>query len=126
MPEGPGPLDGVRVVDAATLAAGPLVATAMGEFGADVIKVEQPGAGDPLRTWGDRKDDIGLVWKSMSRNKRCVTLDLRQDDGQDLFHHLLERERRAGHRQPAQRHGPLGYRLRVGPSAPSRSWSCST
>jgi len=85
-----GPLRGVRVVDAATLAAGPLVATAMGEFGADVIKVEQPGAGDPLRTWGERKDGIGLVWKSMSRNKRCVTLDLRQADGQELFHHLLE------------------------------------
>ena len=85
-----GPLRGVRVVDAATLAAGPLVATAMGEFGADVIKVEQPGAGDPLRTWGERKDGIGLVWKSMSRNKRCVTLDLRQTDGQDLFHRLLE------------------------------------
>jgi crotonobetainyl-CoA:carnitine CoA-transferase CaiB-like acyl-CoA transferase len=66
------------------------VATAMGEFGADVIKVEQPGAGDPLRTWGDRKDHIGLVWKSMGRNKRCVTLDLRQPDGQDLFHRLLD------------------------------------
>jgi len=78
------------VVDAATLAAGPLVATAMGEFGADVIKVEQPGSGDPLRTWGDRKGDIGLVWKSMSRNKRCVTLDLRQPEGQELFHGLLE------------------------------------
>ncbi len=89
MPEAHGPLHGVRVVDAATLAAGPLVATAMGEFGADVIKVEQPGVGDPLRTWGDRKDEIGLVWKSMSRNKRCVTLDLRQTDGQDLFHGLL-------------------------------------
>ena len=84
------PLEGIRVVDAATLAAGPLVATAMGEFGADVVKVEQPGAGDPLRTWGDRKDGIGLVWKSLSRNKRCVTLDLRQADGQDLFHRLLE------------------------------------
>jgi crotonobetainyl-CoA:carnitine CoA-transferase CaiB-like acyl-CoA transferase len=84
------PLDGIRVVDAATLAAGPLAATALGEFGADVIKVEQPGAGDPLRTWGDRKGEIGLVWKSMSRNKRCVTLDLRQAEGQELFHRLLE------------------------------------
>ena len=53
-----------------------MVATALGEFGADVIKVEQPGVGDPLRTWGDLKDGIGLFWKSMSRNKRCVTLDL--------------------------------------------------
>ncbi len=90
MAEPAGPLDGIRVVDAATLAAGPLVATAMGEFGADVIKVEQPGAGDPLRTWGDRKGQIGLVWKSMGRNKRCVTVDLRQPDGQDLFHRLLD------------------------------------
>jgi crotonobetainyl-CoA:carnitine CoA-transferase CaiB-like acyl-CoA transferase len=90
MSEPPGPLHGVRVVDAATLAAGPLVTTAMGEFGADVIKVEQPGAGDPMRTWGDRKDGVGLVWKSMGRNKRCVTLDLRSPDGQDLFHRLLD------------------------------------
>jgi len=90
MPEARGPLHGIRVVDAATLAAGPLVATAMGEFGADVVKVEQPGSGDPLRTWGDRKEDIGLVWKSMSRNKRCVTLDLRQSDGQALLHALLD------------------------------------
>ena len=89
-PESKGPLHGIRVVDAATLAAGPLVTTAMGEFGADVIKVEQPGAGDPLRTWGDRKNEIGLVWKSMSRNKRCVTLDLRASEGQDLFHRLLD------------------------------------
>lgn len=84
-----GPLSGLRVVDAATLAAGPLVATALGEFGADVIKVEQPGVGDPLRTWGVRRDDIGLVWKSVSRNKKCVTLDLRTDDGRELLHGLL-------------------------------------
>jgi crotonobetainyl-CoA:carnitine CoA-transferase CaiB-like acyl-CoA transferase len=84
------PLAGVRVVDAATLAAGPVAATALGEFGADVIKVEQPGIGDPLRTWGERKNGIGLVWKSVSRNKQCVTLDLRQADGQELFHRLLD------------------------------------
>ena len=84
------PLRGLRVIDAATLAAGPMVATALGEFGAEVIKVEQPGAGDPLRTWGDMKDGIGLFWKSMSRNKRCVTLDLRRPGGQELFHRLLD------------------------------------
>jgi len=88
--EARGPLHGLRVVEAATLAAGPMVATALGEFGAEVIKVEQPGAGDPMRTWGDRKHGIGLVWKSVSRNKRCVTLDLRQPEGQDLFHRLLD------------------------------------
>jgi crotonobetainyl-CoA:carnitine CoA-transferase CaiB-like acyl-CoA transferase len=84
-----GPLHGLRVVEAATLAAGPMVGTALGEFGAEVIKVEPPGAGDPMRTWGNRRDGIGLVWKSVSRNKRCVTLDLRQSEGQELCHRLL-------------------------------------
>ncbi len=83
-------LSGLRVVDAATLAAGPMVATALGEYGADVIKVEQPAAGDPLRTWGARRSDIGLFWKSMSRNKSCVTIDFRHRDGQDLLHALLD------------------------------------
>lgn len=90
MAEGGGPLAGLRVVDTATLAAGPIVATSLGEFGAEVIKVEQPGAGDPMRTWGERKAGVGLVWKSMSRNKRCVTLDLRSAGGQSLFHRLLD------------------------------------
>jgi crotonobetainyl-CoA:carnitine CoA-transferase CaiB-like acyl-CoA transferase len=84
------PLAGLRVVDAATLAAGPLVATALGEFGAEVVKVEQPLAGDPLRTWGPCRDGVGLVWKSVSRNKRCVTLDMRMAEGRDLLHRLLE------------------------------------
>ena len=83
-------LSGLRVVEAATLAAGPMVGTALGEFGAEVIKVEPPGAGDPMRTWGHRRDGIGLAWKSVSRNKRCVTCDLRQPDGQELFHRLLD------------------------------------
>jgi crotonobetainyl-CoA:carnitine CoA-transferase CaiB-like acyl-CoA transferase len=84
----------LRVIDAATLAAGPMVATALGEFGAEVIKVEQPGAGDPLRTWGHQKDGIGLFWKSVGRNKQCVTLDLRQTEGQELFHRLLHVRRK--------------------------------
>src|SRR3984885_6788067 len=89
VPEAVRPLQGLRVIDAATLAAGPMVATALGEFGAEVIKVEQPGAGDPLRTWGHQKDGIGLFWKSVGRNKLCVTLDLRHAEGQELFHRLL-------------------------------------
>jgi crotonobetainyl-CoA:carnitine CoA-transferase CaiB-like acyl-CoA transferase len=80
----------VRVVEAATLAAGPLAGAALGEFGAEVVKVEQPDAGDPMRTWGNRREGIGLAWKSVSRNKQCVTLDLRQPEGQDLFHQLLD------------------------------------
>jgi crotonobetainyl-CoA:carnitine CoA-transferase CaiB-like acyl-CoA transferase len=84
------PLSGLRVLDIATLAAGPLVATALGEFGAEVIKVEEPRSGDPLRTWGARRDGVGLVWKSVSRNKKCVTLDLRSADGRDVLHELLD------------------------------------
>jgi crotonobetainyl-CoA:carnitine CoA-transferase CaiB-like acyl-CoA transferase len=77
-------------VDAATLAAGPMVATMLGEFGAEVVKVEQPGVGDPLRTWGESKDGVGLFWKSMGRNKQCITMDLRRTEGQELFHRLLD------------------------------------
>lgn len=84
------PLDGIRVIECATLAAGPMVGGALAEFGAEVIKVEQPGVGDPMRTWGDRKNGIGLVWKSISRNKRFVTLDLGHEDGRELLHSLLD------------------------------------
>ncbi|HTQ22709.1 CoA transferase [Mycobacterium sp.] len=82
-------LDGVRVLDLATLAAAPLVATYLGEFGADVIKVEEPRHGDPIRAWGNQRDGVGLMWKSISRNKRSVTLDLRCAEGQDLVRRLV-------------------------------------
>lgn len=82
-------LDGLRVLDLATLAAAPLVATYLGEFGADVIKVEQPRYGDPIRGWGNQRDGIGLMWKSISRNKRSVTLDLHCAEGQELARGLV-------------------------------------
>ncbi len=84
-------LSGITVLDLATLAAAPLAATYLGEFGADVIKVEQPGQGDPIRTWGNQRDGIGLMWKSVSRNKRSVTADLRVAEGQDLVRRLVEK-----------------------------------
>ncbi|MGV9673808.1 CaiB/BaiF CoA transferase family protein [Nocardia sp. NPDC003482] len=83
-------LRGIRVLDLATLAAAPLAATYLGEFGADVIKVEQPGRGDPLRGWGNQRDGVGLMWKSISRNKRAVTLDLRVAEGQKLLRRMVE------------------------------------
>lgn len=85
-----GPLAGLRVVDAATLAAGPLIATWLGEHGADVIKVEQPDGGDPLREWGAQKDGVGLMWKSLGRNKKSVTLNLREEAGRDLLRRLTK------------------------------------
>jgi crotonobetainyl-CoA:carnitine CoA-transferase CaiB-like acyl-CoA transferase len=83
-----GPVAGLRVIDAATLAAGPLIATWLGEHGAEVIKVEQPDGGDPLRQWGAQRDGVGLLWKSVARNKKCVTLNLRLAAGRDLLRAL--------------------------------------
>ncbi|BBZ23373.1 CaiB/BaiF CoA transferase family protein [Mycolicibacter hiberniae] len=82
-------LAGIRVLDLATLAAAPLVATYLGEFGADVIKVEQPGSGDPIRSWGNQRDGVGLMWKSVSRNKRSITCNLRLPEGQELVRKLV-------------------------------------
>jgi crotonobetainyl-CoA:carnitine CoA-transferase CaiB-like acyl-CoA transferase len=82
------PLDGIRVVDAASVVAGPLIATLMGDFGADVVKVEHP-AGDALRTWGWRKDDESLWWTFLGRNKRSVTLLLSSPDGAAALRRLI-------------------------------------
>jgi crotonobetainyl-CoA:carnitine CoA-transferase CaiB-like acyl-CoA transferase len=89
MPEGRRPLEGLRVVEAATLAAGPMVGTALGEFGAEVIKVEPPKLGDSLRRLGtDTECGDTLVWLSESRNKKCVTLDLQTERGRGLLRKL--------------------------------------
>ena len=81
--ERPGPLAGVRVLDLATVIAGPGAARYLADFGADVLKVERPGSGDSTRQMGfpDPADGTSLYWKLVSRNKRCATLDLKSDDG---------------------------------------------
>ena len=81
-----GPLEGLRVIDAATLFAGPVIASLLGDFGADVIKVEHP-SGDALRKTGHHKDGVPLWWKVVGRNKRCVTLDLKT--GGEIFKRLV-------------------------------------
>ncbi|MEQ3549770.1 CoA transferase [Pseudonocardia nematodicida] len=81
-------LDGIRVLDIATLFAGPLAATVLGDFGAEVIKIEHP-KGDPVRTHGADKDGIGLWWKMLSRNKKGITLYLGSARGQELFRDLV-------------------------------------
>jgi crotonobetainyl-CoA:carnitine CoA-transferase CaiB-like acyl-CoA transferase len=83
------PLDGIRVIDAATLMAAPWSASYLGEFGADVIKIEQPVIGDHQRRWGTKRNGIPLMWKSLSRNKRSITLDLRKPKGADIFRRLV-------------------------------------
>jgi formyl-CoA transferase len=83
------PLEGIRVIDAATLFAGPLAATFLGDFGADVIKVEHP-KGDPIRTHGHSRDGVPLWWKMVGRNKRAITLNLSQAAGQELLCELVK------------------------------------
>jgi len=84
-----GPLEGVRILDVGTLFAGPLSATLLADLGADVVKVEHPRKGDTARTFGPQKDGKGVYWKSLARNKRCVTLDLSRPKGQGLFLDLV-------------------------------------
>ena len=85
----PGALAGVRVVEMGQLIAGPFAGKTLGEFGAEVIKIEAPGAGDPLRNWRMIKDGTSVWWQVQSRNKKSVALDLRQPQGQDLARQLL-------------------------------------
>ncbi|MEL3950057.1 CaiB/BaiF CoA transferase family protein [Streptomyces sp. LNU-CPARS28] len=80
-PSPPPPLTGLRVLDLATLFAGPLAATLLGDFGADVVKVEHPTRPDPSRGHGPAKDGVGLWWKLLGRNKRTMTLDLSTPGG---------------------------------------------
>ena len=83
-----GPLTGLRVIDCATLFAGPVISTLMGDFGADVIKVEHP-SGDPLRNMGPKKNGHGLWWKTAARNKRCIALDLKNQEDARIFRSLV-------------------------------------
>ena len=86
----PGALAGIRVLDIATFVAAPFCGTIMAEFGAEVIKIEQPGEGDSLRRFGTMTDTGDtLVWLSEARNKKSVTLDLRTAEGAELFRRLV-------------------------------------
>lgn len=86
----PGALAGVRVVEMGQLIAGPFAGKTLGEFGAEVIKIETPETGDPLRNWRMIKDGTSVWWQVQSRNKKSVALDLRQPQGQDVAKALLK------------------------------------
>ncbi len=83
-------LQDIKVIDMATLFAGPMAATMLGDFGADVIKIEHPKNGDPVRTHGSSKNGVGLWWKMLSRNKKSVTLYLGSPEGQEIFKKLVK------------------------------------
>ncbi|GAA0936562.1 CoA transferase [Actinocorallia libanotica] len=83
-----GALEGIRVIDTATLFAGPLAATLLGDFGAEVVKVEHP-KGDPVRSHGAQRDGVGLWWKMIGRNKKAMTLYLGSPEGQEIFRRMV-------------------------------------
>jgi len=85
----PGPLAGVRVLELGSFIAGPFAGQLLGDYGADVIKVETPGEGDPMRGWGvTTEDGDSLWWPTIGRNKRSVTADLRTEEGQAFVRRL--------------------------------------
>ena len=91
-PDGPPPrgaLDGLRVVEMGQLIAGPFAGKLLGEFGADVVKIEPPAGGDPLRNWRLLQDGTSVWWQVQSRNKRSIALDLRTPEGQALSLDLI-------------------------------------
>src|SRR5512137_266447 len=79
-----GPLAGLKVLELGQLIAGPFAAKTLADFGADVVKVEAPGSGDPLRKWRLLKDGTSVWWQVQSRNKRSVALDLKDPTAQDI------------------------------------------
>jgi crotonobetainyl-CoA:carnitine CoA-transferase CaiB-like acyl-CoA transferase len=91
MTEKPMPLGGVRVVELGGLIAGPYAASLFAQFGADVIKVEPPGEGDPLRRWRKLHNGTSLWWYSLSRNKKSITVNLKSEKGRRIVRSLIER-----------------------------------
>ena len=89
--EAPKPLAGVRVLEMGQLIAGPFAGCMLAYFGAEVVKIETPGTGDPLRNWRVLKDGTSLWWRAMGRNKKCVTLNLREPRGREIARALALR-----------------------------------
>lgn len=83
------PLQGLRVIELGQLLAGPFAGCMLGYFGAEVIKVEPPG-GDPIRNWREVKDGTSLWWRSLGRNKKCISLNLKTTEGRELVKDLLK------------------------------------
>jgi crotonobetainyl-CoA:carnitine CoA-transferase CaiB-like acyl-CoA transferase len=82
------PLQGLRVIELGQLLAGPFAGCMLGYFGSEVIKIEPPG-GDPIRNWREVKDGTSLWWRSLARNKKCISVDLKTQEGRDLVRQLL-------------------------------------
>jgi formyl-CoA transferase len=88
--EAKGPLNGVRVIEMGSLIAGPYAGAVLAQFGAEVIKIEPPGIGDPLRKWRKMDGDTSFWWYSQSRNKKSLTLNLKDPDAQEVLRDLVK------------------------------------
>ena len=104
-------LEGLKVLELGQLIAGPFAAKTLADFGADVIKIEPAGVGDPLRKWRMLRDGTSVWWQVQSRNKRSVALDLRSAEGQEAVRAAGDGGRRADRELQARHAGRLGPRL---------------
>ncbi len=116
------PLSGIRVVDLTRILAGPFCSMMLADMGAEVIKVETPGQGDPLRGQGVIRDGLSWYFAAFNRNKRSLSLNLRTDEGKAVLARLIAAERCAGREFPPRRDGADGLRRSAaeGPEARSR------
>jgi formyl-CoA transferase/succinyl-CoA--D-citramalate CoA-transferase len=85
-----GPLDGVRVLELGSFIAGPFAGQLLGDYGAEVIKIEPPGSGDPMRQWGITRNGESLWWPAIARNKKSVAIDVREAAGRDVVRQLID------------------------------------
>ena len=106
-----GPLEGVRVIDLSTVIAAPFGATLLADFGADVIKVEMPKKGDPLRNLGPYYNGEGLRWPGLSRNKKSLTLDLHHEEGKEILRKLCQKNGHPHRKLPDRHPRKMGDRL---------------
>ena len=106
------PLDGLRVLELGSFIAGPFAGQLLGDLGADVVKVEPPETGDPMRRWGVLDDGRSLWWPAIARNKRSVAVDLRDERGRDVVRRLAAHVRRRARELQAGHARAVGPRLR--------------
>ncbi|MEO8977771.1 MAG: CoA transferase, partial [Casimicrobiaceae bacterium] len=92
-PDAKGPLDGLRVLDLSRLVAGNMLSVALADFGAEVLKIEDPRKGDPLRDWREsgpqHEEGVSAYWKVYARNKKSLAIDLRSDEERDILRRLV-------------------------------------
>ena len=107
----PGPLDGITIVDLTRYQNGPHATVMLSDMGAEIIKVEMPGNGDPGRSLGIAEDGFCSYFESLNRGKKSITLNLYQPGAREIMHKLIEKARRPNRELPSRLPGQAGLRL---------------